>query len=882
MNLKKILLLATFLYFSFTNLFAATVNLKVAIEVAKNFYYAHNGVMLPTSDISIAGIITEGADTTYYIFNYSSKKGFLILSAEDVTVPVIGYSFEGSYDKNNVPSQLEWLLEEYHNQIKTVKAQNKIQPLPVNKEWNKLINNATYSTKSAGTVGPLTTSTWNQSPYYNDMCPYDSTAKKRTYAGCVAIAMSQAMKYWNHPSQGSGSLSYTHASYGTLSANFGNTTYNWASMPNSISSSNTEVAQLIYHVGISLKMDYSTTSSGSYTTDVPTSLKTYFKYASGCSYVYKSSYTDSTWAALITSELNSKRIVIISGRDTAKDAGHAFICDGYNGNMFHFNWGWGGYLDGYFYLNNLATGKYIWNYNLGAVIKIEPGPNYCNGTVTKSDSTATINDGSSTSNYLDNADCKWLISNSSAKSITLTFKSFSTEKNYDYVYVYDGSSTTSTLLGKYSGTTLPSSLTSSGNSLLIHFKSDASVNSSGWEATYTMTFPTTSTSACSGTTTLTSATGTFSDGSGTADYTDNADCKWLIQPSGASTVTLTFTSFSTESGYDFVKVYDGNSTSATLLGSYSGSTIPSSLTSSGSSMLVYFTSDYMETAAGFEASYKGNSSSTSSTYASLPYSTSFESGFDNYWKTTSSGSTGRIQITSSNSPYDGSKQLTMDVSSNGTYVTNEAWLRLNLSGITQCYMTLYTKSFSEDTHSSDGIYFSNNGGTSFTKVSSYSTSSTSWTQVKLDIDQLASAAGLSLTSTFVIKFQQYDNYGISSDGMGYDKINVLSGSLKDTEFSILEELQENSSIPVHIAPNPFSTYTSIYYSLEKATSVDISIYNSLGQKVNTLVNEMKEIGDYNIEWNGTDAHGSYLANGLYTCMLKTEAGIVSKSILLNR
>lgn len=878
--MKKLSVFAIFLFGTLSHLFAGNVNLKLAAEVARNFYYAHNGITLNNNEISIENIITNDGDTTYYIFNYSNQKGFIILSADNATSPVIGYSFEGMYDKNDVPIQLEWLLDEYSAQIKSVKVQNKIQALPIHNEWTKLINKATISNKA--TVGPLTTTTWNQSPYYNDLCPYDSTAMKRTPAGCVAVALSQTLKYWNHPSQGKSSKSYT-SDYGTLSANFENTTYNWSSMPNSITSANSEVAQLVYHAGISVGMDYGIVDgSSAFPSNIDDALRNYFRYASSTKFVTKTSYNDSTWEALIRTELNSKRVVIISATDSVTDkVGHAFVCDGYDGSTFHINWGWAGKLNGYFVLSNMVTWSYVWTKNLAAVVGIEPIASYCSSTKTISDSLGTITDGSGTNNYADNTDCKWLITKSSAKSITLTFKSLSTETNYDYVYVYDGSATTNTLLGKYSGTTLPAAITSSGNSMLIHFKSDGSVNKAGWEASYAMTFPTTTTtSACSGSTTLTSASGTFSDGSGSSNYTDNMDCQWLIQPSGASTITLTFSTFDLESGYDFVQVYDGSTTSATLLGKYSGSTLPSSVSSTGSSMLVYFTSDYSENAAGFTATYKGNSSSSTTTYATLPYSTSFESGLDKYWKTTSSSTAGRIQLTSSYTPYDGSKQLTMDVSTNGTYSTNEAWLRLNLSGVTQCYMTLYWKSFSDDTHTSDGIYFSSNGGTSFTKVNSYSTTKNSWVQLKLDIDQLAASAGLSLSSTFVIKLQQYDNYGISNDGMGYDLINVVSGSLKTS--GIEEVATENEPIPVVIAPNPFSNSTTIYYTLNNNTTINIDIYNSLGQKVITLLNENKARGEYTIEWNGNDEKGNLLPEGIYTCVVNTEGGTISKAIALSR
>lgn len=108
---------------------------------------------------------------------------------------------------------------------------------------------------------------------------------------------------------------------------------------------------------------------------------------------------------------------------------------------------------------------------------------------------------------------------------------------------------------------------------------------------------------CSGLSTLTSPSGTFSDGSGTLDYGCNSDCQWLIQPNGATSVTLNFTSFNTESGYDEVKVYDGPSTAYTLLGTYSGTALPTQINSSGGSLFITFTSDYSITAPGWSISY---------------------------------------------------------------------------------------------------------------------------------------------------------------------------------------------------------------------------------------------------------------------------------------
>ncbi len=173
----------------------------------------------------------------------------------------------------------------------------------------------------------------------------------------------------------------------------------------------------------------------------------------------------------------------------------------------------------------------------------------------------------------------------------------------------------------------------------------------------------------------------------------------------------------------------------------------------------------------------------SSDYASLPYSTGFESGsFDAYWFTQSSNSNGAIEITTAYTPR-GTYNLAMDAITNGTYVQNEAWLRLNLAGKSDVDLTFWWKEHSDETHTQDGVFFSDDAGASFTKVYSLTGTST-YSQVALDLDALASSNGLSLNGTFVVKFQQYDNYGLTTDGMTFDDIEVTSNEAPPVaEFS---------------------------------------------------------------------------------------------------
>lgn len=168
-------------------------------------------------------------------------------------------------------------------------------------------------------------------------------------------------------------------------------------------------------------------------------------------------------------------------------------------------------------------------------------------------------------------------------------------------------------------------------------------------------------------------------------------------------------------------------------------------------------------------------------YAALPYATGFESGgVDQYWTTTST-SDGRVQITSANGPHSGSYHMTMDDASSGGYATNEAWLHVNIAGAGDVTLDFWWKDFADETNVEDGVFFSDNGGSSFTKVLDLpggSYADNNWNSFSVDVDQAAAGAGLSMTSQFVIKFQHYDNYPIATDGMAFDDISVTEETLQ--------------------------------------------------------------------------------------------------------
>lgn len=232
----------------------------------------------------------------------------------------------------------------------------------------------------------------------------------------------------------------------------------------------------------------------------------------------------------------------------------------------------------------------------------------CSGVTNLIAETGTFSDGSGNlGNYSDNANCKWVIAPTGATQITLNFTEFNTEADYDIVTVYDGPDDTFPILATWWGNTLPTAITTTDGvgAMCVKFTSDISDNFSGWSANYTATVVPAS---CGGLTTLTNGSDSFNDGSGIDNYINNQQCTWYIAPPCASSVTLSFTEFDTESNFDGVIVYD-DLYGTNLLGAYTGNTIPSNITSNTGEMLVFFVSDYSTSLGGFNASYTSTGTS---------------------------------------------------------------------------------------------------------------------------------------------------------------------------------------------------------------------------------------------------------------------------------
>ena len=397
--MKKPYALLLLLLALFSRAVASPIDEVTAHRVGQAFLTTHTEHGLAPGSVLTLAYRAELAGTgaagptkpapAFYIFSTTGlAPGFVLVAGDDQVTPVLGYSDQSSFEATPLAPQVAKWLENYRSEIRRLVETHVAATPAIAAAWRELLAGGTASRPSGTTaVAPLVATRWNQSPYYNDLCPYDTPGGGRSVTGCVATATAQVMKFWNYPVTGAGFHSYNTASFGTLSANYGTTTYQWTSMPNSVTSANAAVATLMYQVGVGVDMSYSAHSSGAWVVSANSNgtvncaeyaLKTYFGYRPTMQGIRRQNYTDAQWLALMKTELDAGRPIVYDGFGTG--GGHCFVADGYDANNFlHFNWGWGGQADGYFAINalnpgSLGAGGGAGGYNSGqeAIIGIQP------------------------------------------------------------------------------------------------------------------------------------------------------------------------------------------------------------------------------------------------------------------------------------------------------------------------------------------------------------------------------------------------------------------------------------------------------------------------------------------------------------------------------
>lgn len=275
--MKKTLLLTAIFALTIGRMFAGPVDAQRAQQLGQRFL---------KSQIQLAHTSATRDAVDYYAFNVTDGNGFVIVAGDDRVKPILAYSTTGSFDPNNVSDGFEFTLNTFCREIQYIRDNNLEATDDITAEWESVAATGfiKQGRSNRAVVGPICETIWNQNWPYNSQCPEDEEGSGgRVYAGCVATAMGQVMKFYNWPPVGTGSYTYNPEGYDQQTANFGETEYHFELMPNTLDSLSTEedyfyIAQFLHHCGISVDMQYSGSGSGAYSDDVPDALRNYFRF----------------------------------------------------------------------------------------------------------------------------------------------------------------------------------------------------------------------------------------------------------------------------------------------------------------------------------------------------------------------------------------------------------------------------------------------------------------------------------------------------------------------------------------------------------------------------------------------------------------------------
>lgn len=650
-----------FLLTIFSFAFSTNISVEEAQRVSRNFLaerYVSQNINIQLEDLTLQYTeLDENGQPIFYRFGVRNF-GFILISATDQATPVLAYSMEGEY-RSNPASEL--FLENYKKQIVDVKQRRAEASEEISSLWNRYLQEDFTPVRSRNAyVDPLITTTWSQETFYNTYCPFDPTISindQRSVVGCVALSMAVIRNYYRHPERGIGGVSYypTYVDgvpvFPRQIVNFSQSTYNYDAITDMPFDYNGELAKLIYHCGVSALVEYgygydeanptSPDGTSGHETNAILAFRNNWNYNQGVHVVdaeaillgLNANYPK--WADTLKTELDELRPIYYSATTGEGAVGHAWLMDGYDSQgLFHMNWGWGGYGNGYYQLNFIVDpqGGGLTSFNTGAsaIFKLYPADTNIakadSGTVRNTASVGVITDGPGNLSYKNNTERRWIIAAPKATSYSFRWAKLKTEANNDVINFYDartnaliygpvsghylnvGSSDNGNSAGVFpDGVALPSSFNLNRDSILIVFTTNGTVTDNGFVLYYNATMS--SAPACSPTSGsfLNTAEGVLTDGTG--DYRAESGCSWRVKPSASynlSKLTFNFNKFDLKAG-DFVDVFDMTGANPVLFQRFDIYNMPNGpFTCNFMDIKIDFKSDNWLQGEGFTLQYGGN------------------------------------------------------------------------------------------------------------------------------------------------------------------------------------------------------------------------------------------------------------------------------------
>ena len=363
---------------------AAPVTVEAARHTAALFMQqqAAAGVRRKAPAAREMSLIATGRHDSYYLFAHAGGEGFVVVSGDDATAPILGYSNETSLQADSMPCGMRVLLDSYARQIAILRDAADAAPAmsPRRAAAVQYILPATFR------------STFDQHDPYNLLCgkcPRNDGDNCAT--GCTATAMAGLMYYHQWPPRLTDDIpAYTTETRGFAESGFAKgTAIEWPQIRSTYTPGNTAetgrdaVATLMKMAGTSIRTDYDH-SSGAWSASVPYALRRYFGYE-WASFEQSDGYDAAEWTAKLRNEITENGPVLYSGvredglddEGKTKYVGHAFLLEGFDSDgLFYVNFGWGGSRNNMFRLDVLnSNGDYTYRYilNQSALFGVRPG-----------------------------------------------------------------------------------------------------------------------------------------------------------------------------------------------------------------------------------------------------------------------------------------------------------------------------------------------------------------------------------------------------------------------------------------------------------------------------------------------------------------------------
>lgn len=382
--MKRLFILLAFALLLATHLQSAPVDVNRAKALGIKFMKANSEMKSATAELSYTAYADNG-QTAFYVFAVKPK-GFVIVSADDRAQPILGYSTESNFT-TQLPDGLKTFFDNYKAGFSQMYANNDERTEEAIADWTSVATTGKLSSiKLNRSVGPLMSSIWNQTDLYNNMAPLDpsSVYSGHCKSGCVANAMSQIMRYWEWPRHGQGGHGYDansyYGNYGWQETNFEDATYRFELMPDFLDFASPQyevdaVALLEYHAGVSVDMGYGPNASGAYSQDVGPAMLDYFRYSPDWEHREKPNGNGTQWKNNLRANLDAGMPVYYASQGEA--GGHAYVLDGYDDNdMFHLNWGWAGFDNGYYAIDGFYLTFYSFPWYHNAIFNLHPNDDY--------------------------------------------------------------------------------------------------------------------------------------------------------------------------------------------------------------------------------------------------------------------------------------------------------------------------------------------------------------------------------------------------------------------------------------------------------------------------------------------------------------------------